>query len=90
MPFGKIILIGNITKLSHDFESVLDIHILNAKNKTKFPKEVEISKSGIRYASRQWICDELELSLAHYASTEDMLKSAKRQTRFELLKCGKK
>jgi hypothetical protein len=67
------------------FDSIVDVHILKPGSKN-MPKVVR-DRSGLKYATVEWICKELEYSMKYHASNDEITKALKRKARFELLQC---
>lgn len=69
------------------FDSVVDVHILKAPHDHNFPTELVKDSLGLKYAPKQWICNELKYSLKYHTSSDELTKALKRKARMTLLKC---
>lgn len=68
------------------FDSIVDVHIVKTTKDTHFPKVVK-DRTGLRYATKDWVCKELKYSMKYHASADEVTKALKRKARHELLKC---
>jgi hypothetical protein len=75
----EIVLMGVRNKTI--MNSIIDVHVYAKRGS---PNR-ERGQDGLWYADRTWICKELEYSLAHHTSNDDITKTLKRKARIALL-----